>query len=220
MPDEEEEALLRASWEHLAGTSPEARAVGAELLLRWGEPHRRYHTLAHLWSTLRAVEVLTDEADSADTVRYAVWFHDAVYETEPGRDEDESAELARGLLLMMGLPKERVEEVARLVLLTKTHDPDDGDADGQVLSDADLSILAAPPDEYLAYATAVRAEYRRYPDEEFRVGRVRVLRAMLNAPHTFHTEFGRIHWEARARVNMLAELDRLTRGERVAPPPF
>lgn len=210
MLDDEEGVLLDASWRRLAGDSPEARAVGRELLLRWSEPHRRYHTLTHLWATLRAVDVLADEAVSPDLVRYAVWFHDAVYETEAGRDEDESAGLARGLLPMTGMAPERIEEVARLVLVTKDHAPGPDDSDGQVLSDADLSILASSPDEYLAYTAAVRAEYRRVPDEDFRVGRSRVLSAMLRAPRVFHTEFGRLHWEARARSNMLAELDRLT----------
>ncbi|MFL1428600.1 MULTISPECIES: HD domain-containing protein [unclassified Nocardiopsis] len=209
MLDEEEGILLGASWERLAGTSPEARAVGRELLLRWSEPHRRYHTLTHLWATLRAVDVLADEAVSPDLVRYAVWFHDAVYETEPGRDEDQSAALARDLLPMLGMAPERIAEVARLVLVTKDHAPAPDDADGQVLCDADLSVLAGAPDEYLAYTAAVRAEYRRVPDEAFRAGRSRVLRGMLDAPQMFHTEFGRIHWEAKARSNMLAELDRL-----------
>ncbi|MFY7066907.1 metal-dependent phosphohydrolase [Nocardiopsis changdeensis] len=209
MLNEEEGILLEASWERLAGDSPQARAVGRELLTRWSEPHRRYHTLTHLWATLRAVDILAEEAVSPDLVRYAVWFHDAVYETEPGLDEDRSAGLARELLPMLGLAPERVGEVARLVLMTREHAPGPDDSDGQVLSDADLSVLAGAPDEYLAYTAAVRAEYRRVPEEAFREGRSRVLRGMLDAPQIFHTEFGRIHWEARARSNMLAELDRL-----------
>lgn len=212
MLEEEEGVLLDASWRRLAGDSPEARAVGRELLLRWSEPHRRYHTLTHLWATLRAVDVLAHEAASPDLVRYAVWFHDAVYETEPGLDEDRSAALARELLPMTGMAPERTEEVARLVLVTKEHAPGPDDPDGQVLSDADLSVLAGSPDEYLAYTAAVRAEYRRVSDADFRAGRSRVLNALLRAPRLFRTEFGRVHWEPRARSNMLAELDRLAAG--------
>ena len=36
--------------------SPASRAVGAELLARWAEPHRRYHTLDHLRAVLAAVD--------------------------------------------------------------------------------------------------------------------------------------------------------------------
>src|SRR5690606_9176241 len=39
---------LAGEWKRLAGPGREAAAVGAELLARWAEPHRRYHTLDHL----------------------------------------------------------------------------------------------------------------------------------------------------------------------------
>ncbi|MGW5875738.1 HD domain-containing protein [Nocardiopsis terrae] len=214
----EEANLLAESWSHLAGTGVEARAVGEELLDRWSEEHRRYHTLSHLWSALRAVEVLREEAHDVDAVRYAVWFHDAVYEGRPGQDEDESAALAERLLSLMGQDPERIAEVVRLVGVTKDHRPGPRDADGAVLSDADLSTLAAGPEEYLAYTEAVRAEYRHVPDEVFRAGRLGVLRSLSEAPNIFHTPFGRTHWELRARSNMLAEIDRLSRGGTEEPP--
>ncbi|NYH54252.1 MULTISPECIES: HD domain-containing protein [Nocardiopsis] len=219
-PNQRIAVRLEAAWRGLAGNTPEAVAVGAELLGRWNEPHRRYHTLTHLEATLRAVDLLRDEARDADRVRYAVWFHDAVYEGVPGRDEEESAELAERLLSLMGAEPAFVREVARLVGVTATHRPGRWDADGAVLCDADLSVLAAPADEYLAYTTAIRAEYRHVSDEEFRAGRTGVLRSLLEAPHLFHTPFGRARWEARARVNMLAELDRLdARPPEELPPP-
>lgn len=210
MPLNEEEAvLLGAAWRRLAGGSPEAAAVGAELLDRWNEPHRRHHTLLHLWETLRAVDVLRTEARDEDAVRYAVWFHDAVYEGRPGQDEEESAALAARLLSLVGVEPARIDEVVRLVGVTAAHRPEEGDANGAVVSDADLSVLAAPTDEYLAYATAIRAEYRHIADRVFRAGRAGVLRSLLSEPHLFATAFGRAHWEDRARSNMLAELDRL-----------
>jgi predicted metal-dependent HD superfamily phosphohydrolase len=207
---EEDAVLLAASWRHLTGGDCEARAVGDELLDRWSEEHRRYHTLSHLWATLRAVDVLQEEARDVDAVRYAVWFHDAVYEGHPGEDEDESAALAARLLSLMGKEPGLITEVVRLVHVNKAHRPERWDANGAVLSDADLSTLASAPEEYLAYTTAVRAEYWRYPDKVFRAGRTRVLRSMLDSPHIFHTPFGRTHWEPRARSNMLAEADRLS----------
>ena len=220
MPLNEEEAvLLGTAWQRLAGGGPEAAAVGAELLDRWNEPHRRYHTLLHLWEALRAVDVLQGEAGDADGVRYAVWFHDAVYEGRPGRDEEESAELAARLLELVGEEPARIGEVVRLVGVTATHRPEEWDADGKVVSDADLSVLAGPTDEYLAYTAAIRAEYRHIPDRVFRAGRSRVLRSLLDGPHVFHTSFGRAHWEARARVNMLAELDRLASSAPLDLPP-
>lgn len=209
-PGGQEMSLLGAAWRRLAGDGPGAATAGAELLVRWGEPHRCYHTPAHLRATLRAVDVLQEEARDPDTVRYAVWFHDAVYAARPGQDEEDSAVVADRLLTLMGTSRGRIDEVMRLVDLTRTHRPAEGDADGKVLCDADLSVLAGAPVAYRAYTEAVRAEYNRYSDEEFRTGRIRVLRSLLAAPQLFHTDFARGHWEVRARQNMNAEIERLS----------
>ena len=81
-------------------------------------------------------------------------------------------------------------EVARLVRLTVTHDPAAGDTNGEVLCDADLAILAAAPEEYAAYAAAVREEYGFVPDDAFRDGRAAVLRQLLGLPRLFRTPHG------------------------------
>lgn len=131
---------LAGEWKRLAGPGREAAAVGAELLARWAEPHRRYHTLDHLKAVLAAVEVLADAARDSTLVRYAAWFHDAVYRGEPGADEENSAQLAELLLPSCGLSTEQVAEVARLVRVTADHSPEPGDANAEVLCDADLAI--------------------------------------------------------------------------------
>ena len=210
--EREEVALLMVAWHRLVGDGAEAGAVGAQLLKRWSEPHRRYHALPHLWKTLSAVDVLRESAQDVDAVRYAVWFHDAVYEGRSGEDEAQSARLARRLLESIGAEAELIGEVTRLVLLTESHRPGPGDGNGAVLCDADLSILGAGPEEYLAYTSAVRAEYRHVPDRVFRQGRLQFLQAALERPHLFHTGSGRRQWETRARANMRAEVERLTPG--------
>ena len=86
--------------------------------------------------------------------------------------------------------------------LTETHRPADDDADGCALSDADLAILAAPPERYAEYVAAVRREYAHVPDAAFRAGRAAILRDLLAKPHLFHTAYAREHWEATARANV------------------
>ncbi|MEW9527993.1 metal-dependent phosphohydrolase [Microbispora sp. NPDC049125] len=189
----------------LAG-SPAGRALTAELLARWAEPHRRYHTTAHLRAVLAAVEPLAALAGDADAVRLAAWFHDAVYEGRPGWDEERSAQLAQARLPACGAAPGRVREVARLVRMTATHSYDPGDADAAVLCDADLAVLGSAPEEYDAYARAVREEYRHIPDEPFRAGRSAVLTRLLTGDHLFGTEAGRDLWDRRARENMRREL--------------
>ncbi|WP_249345354.1 metal-dependent phosphohydrolase [Microbispora sp. H11081] len=196
--------------------SPGGRALAAELAARWAEPHRRYHTTAHLRAVLAAIEPLAALAEDADAVRLAAWFHDAVYDGRPGWDEERGAQLAQARLPACGLPAARVREVARLVRLTAGHTYDPGDANAAVLCDADLAILAAPPGAYEAYTRAVREEYRHVPDDAFVAGRAAVLRGLLGKPRLFGTPVGRELWERRARENLAAELARLRSGARAS----
>jgi predicted metal-dependent HD superfamily phosphohydrolase len=189
---------------------PPASPYADNLIERWSEPQRRYHTLDHLTAVLDRVEVLEDYAADPDLVRLAAWFHDAVYLPERSTNEERSARLAERALREAGVAEEKVAEVVRLVLLTVTHDPADDDPNGQVLCDADLAVLASAPDAYAAYAAAVRAEYGFVPDEAFRTGRAAVLRQLLDLPRLFRTPHGQREWEGPARENLRAELAGLT----------
>ena len=155
---------------------------------------------------LDAVDELAGEADDADAVRLAAWFHDAVYTGRPGTDERDSAILADSALRAAGLDDALVAEVVRLVELTDGHDPDPGDRNGGVLCDADLAVLGGDPVEYAAYAAGVRDEYARVPEEEFRCGRAAVLEGLLARDPLFSTATARDRWEDRARRNVETEL--------------
>ncbi|MFE9450578.1 hypothetical protein [Streptomyces sp. NPDC006739] len=207
---------LRTRWLHTllsareGACHPDPYRYADELLRRWQEPQRHYHTLTHLSAVLDHVDVLEKYADDPDVVRLAAWFHDAVYLPERSTNEERSARLAERALSEAGVPGEKTAEVARLVRLTVTHDPADSDRDGQVLCDADLAILAAPPSAYAAYTAAVREEYHFVPSDAFRTGRAAVLRQLLDLPRLFRTPHGRAEWEATARYNLAAELEMLS----------
>ncbi|MFI6789024.1 metal-dependent phosphohydrolase [Nonomuraea sp. NPDC050383] len=203
-------------WTKLAGRSPASLATRAELVARWSEPHRRYHTLDHLAAVLAAADRLAGAADDPGAVRLALWFHDAVYDGRPGRDEERSAQLAQARLPRCGVPPARVAEVARLVRLTAAHDRvAPGDANGEVLCDADLAVLGSPSREaYDDYAARVRQEYAHVADEPFRAGRAAVLGRLLAAPRLYRTPLAYELWEERARANLRAELRSLTAGTR------
>ncbi|MGW1557518.1 HD domain-containing protein [Streptomyces sp. NPDC002144] len=210
---------LRSHWTHAlegargASAGPDPAPYADNLLARWQEPQRRYHTLAHLTAVLDHIDVLEKYADDPDVVRLAAWFHDAVYLPDRSENEERSARLAERALPEAGVPEEKTAEVARLVRLTVTHDPADDDRDGQVLCDADLAVLASPPSAYAAYTTAVREEYHFVPNDAFREGRSQILRQLLDLPRLFRTPYGQAEWEATARYNLAAELEMLSLGE-------
>lgn len=187
-------------------------AAGADLLDRWGEPHRRYHNLDHLAAVLAVVDAELEHAVRPDLVRLAAWCHDAVYDPRAGGDTNEraSADLAAELLTGLGVPAEAVAEVVRLLLLTAGHRATPGDPDGALLCDADLAILASPAAGYDRYAAAIRAEYAHVPDPAFRAGRSAVLRNLLDLPRLFHTPALAGRGEQAARDNLRRELARLS----------
>ncbi|MEV6926950.1 metal-dependent phosphohydrolase [Dactylosporangium sp. NPDC051485] len=185
---------------------PGEEVVGQDLLARWSQPHRRYHTLDHLALMLAVIDEHAGLADDADAVRLAAWFHDAVYEVFAQDNEERSAALAVRNLEALGFSQARAEEVARLVRLTAGHAVAPGDRNGGLLADADLAILASGKPEYDRYAAAVRAEYAAVPDEVFRPGRAGILRKLADLPELYRVVPARAEWSARARVNLEAEI--------------
>lgn len=192
------------------GDGPDPAPYADNLLTRWQEPQRRYHTLTHLTAVLDHIDTLEKHAADPDAVRLAAWFHDAVYLPDRSENEERSARLAERALPEAGVPEAKTAEVARLVRLTVTHAPAADDRNGQVLCDADLAILASPPTAYAVYTIEVREEYHFVPNDAFREGRSAILRQLLDLPHLFHTPYGQEHWEATARYNLTSELDLLS----------
>ncbi|MFG2579340.1 HD domain-containing protein [Streptomyces malaysiensis] len=213
------DALL-TRWADLLTTAREATTeaktpspvpYGEDLLTRWAEPQRRYHTTDHLLAVLDRVDELLPHVQAPDpaAVRLAAWFHDAVYLPDRSTNEERSARLAERALTEAAVPAPRTAETVRLVLLTRDHDPAEGDTNGEVLCDADLAVLAGSPEDYGAYAAAVREEYAFVPDDTFREGRANVLRHLLGLSRLFRTPAAHDRWEAPARHNMTTELELL-----------
>lgn len=190
---------LAQSW---ASLLPGQDALGAELLRRWSEPHRRYHDTTHLQDALDALGTL---GGTTRVERLAIWFHDAVHTGRPGHDETASAELAAVRLTTAGLASGEVAEVHRLVLVTIDHAPAGHDASGARVSDADLAILGAQPDRYLASVAALREELTAERSLDWRTERLARLAELLAAEPLFHTDAGRRRWHAQARANLTDE---------------
>jgi len=186
-------------------------AVRDELIARYGEPHRRYHTMVHIEDCLAQVAASTDmDDDQRALMDAAIWFHDAIYDATRTDNEAESARLARARLLADGAAPEFVAEVERLVLLTAGHSVEDGDTLGARLVSIDLSILGAEPARYDAYAEAIRQEYIHVPEALYRPGRAAVMSRFLQSPRLFADHRWADRFEAQARANLRREIATLT----------
>lgn len=182
----------------------------ARLTAMYAEPHRRYHTLAHIEALHRWLAHWQALASSPSLIAAAIWFHDAVYDTHRQDNELRSADLARSELAALGWPGADVTRVAELVLATQHHRADVHDADAWLFLDLDLSVLGQSAAQYAAYSAAVRAEYAWVDDARYRDGRSAVLRSFLGREAIYRTPDIRAAWEATARANLANELKSLT----------
>lgn len=174
--------------------------VGVQVLQRYAEPHRVFHTHRHL----RQVLDLLEQAQADTHLLLAAWFHDAVYRPGHADNEARSAELARQSLGDFGYAAGDLDVVCRAVMATASHRNDT--ADFAPLLDADLAILGAPQQEYAAYRTAIRQEFHAVPEFLFRRGRRAFLRSLLDRPAIFATQWGLARFEDNARRNLASEL--------------
>lgn len=188
--------------------------AGTDLLRRWEEPHRHYHTTTHLVEMFWAIEELEEAGvlDGRDGVlgRIAAWFHDAVYAVpDPGSNESRSADLAGLVLPALGFGGRDVATVDRLVRASERHDLPGPEGIDAAFHDADLWVLGAPEARFDAYCAEVREEYAMVPDTDYAQGRTTVLRPFLERAHIYASRPAVAEWEDRARENLSRELVRL-----------
>ena len=192
-------------WERCIGEG--AGAVFDELDVLYREPHRRYHTPAHIEHCLRLFDLAADRMDEPDAVEMALWFHDAIYDVPTKENELRSAELFAARA--GGRGEERfLSKVHRLIMVTIHREPPET-LDESFMVDIDLSSFGLPWEEFLRDSIAVREEFPHVPDAEFYPGQKKFVESLVARPTFFFTEFFRNRHEARARENVERAFARL-----------
>jgi predicted metal-dependent HD superfamily phosphohydrolase len=190
-------------------------SVGRDLLARWSEPTRRYHTSTHLVEMFGALEEVEEARGINDrqcsVARLAAWFHDAIYDpaSSPGSNEADSATLARGALKELGFRDADINAIDRLIQLTARHDTDAAQPLDAAFHDADLWILSAKQERFDSYCDQVRREYAHVPDSDYRKGRAAILGPLMHRDRIYRTSHALHSWETPARINLGRELTRL-----------
>jgi len=172
------------------------------LVAAYGEPHRAYHTAAHIAEVLRWYDAIAGDIgwDDPVAVYLAVLFHDVIYDPLAKDNEARSAVLARELA---GAGPRTCE----LIELTAKHGSiDSADHDAALFLDSDTAILGAPPDTFDAYDAAIAVEYKAVPEALYRAGRRAFLEKMLTKPRIFLTDYFHDRLDATARSNLARRL--------------
>ena len=173
-----------------------------QLIAAYSAPGRHYHNLAHIEDCLAAlarVEHLSPR--EREILSEAIWWHDVVYDATRADNEQLSAQLAERYVRA-----DICDEVARLIRLTKSHDVEADDRLGAILISIDLSILAAEPARYDAYAAAIRQEFIHVPEADYRAGRAGVLEQFAARPVIFPDAAFAAKYDLPARDNLAREL--------------
>jgi predicted metal-dependent HD superfamily phosphohydrolase len=202
---------LRNSWQRMwpgIGASGDGATTFAQLVERYAEPHRRYHTLRHLNECIDWFEGASHLAQRPAEVEAALWFHDAIYDLGQTGNEEQSARWARAALSSAGVPDDAAARVEKLVLTTK-HTASPVSQDGQLLGDIDLSILGAAEPRFTEYEVQIRDEYSFVDEPLFRRRRRALLQAFLDRPFIYCTAHFRSALEARARFNLANAIGKL-----------
>jgi predicted metal-dependent HD superfamily phosphohydrolase len=190
----------RGLWRRLHAKG-DADAIFATLSAGYAEPSRAYHTLAHVEACLTELDAARQLSANPEQVEFALWFHDAVYDTHRLDNEELSAQLAAETAANIGLRPNFAARVAELIVATK-HEVMPSDIDAQLVVDCDLASLACTPEDFDRNGRLVRRECAWMPDDEFIRQRNLLFDRFLHRPTIYCTEFFRSRYETQARRNL------------------
>ena len=186
----------------------------SSLRARYAEPHRAYHTQAHIDAMLAGLRELGEAVVHPAAVELAIWYHDAIYDPAATDNEARSAALLRAEL--DGLADATLlDQADLLVRATADHAlpatlPAALEADAKLFLDLDMAVLGADPAAYAAYERGIAAEYAPvHGVPAYRAGRARFLRTTLARPRLFLSDRFHGRCDTAARRNMQQALARL-----------
>lgn len=176
----------------------------------YSDPQRRYHNLDHVEALLRLADQERGHARHPEALEFAIWFHDALYDTRAHDNEQRSAAWARQALEAMSVEAGLVDMVEACIVGTARHElAQNAHPDLALFLDFDLAILAAPDASYDAYSRQIREEYAWVREDEYRAGRAAILQRFADRPALYFTPHLAARFEAQARRNIARELHAL-----------
>lgn len=172
----------------------------AEVVGRYAEPHRAYHTIRHVLECRRWWSVAHELAARPLELEFALLYHDGVYDPRQSDNEKRSAGLFRTHAEFAGLRTQPIDRVCALIQGTVSHSARCGDE--ALLNDIDLAVLGATPARYKTFESQIRIEYAHVEDSIYRAARERVLLSFLERTSIYATPFFKERLEAQARRNL------------------
>lgn len=175
-----------------------AEAAYADLVQRYGEPARRYHTLRHVRRCLRDFDLAHSVIPNPDIVELVLWCHDVIYVPGARDNEQRSADWFRD---WAGNRVAMCERICDMILVTQHKHVPDG-LDDRFACDIDLAVLGAPRHRFREDGVLLRAERPDLDDRAYDQQERSMLSDLLARARIYHTDFFHARCEARARGNL------------------
>jgi predicted metal-dependent HD superfamily phosphohydrolase len=197
-------AALGVAEEH----GPQLGSVFRALAAHYAEPQRAYHNAQHIGACLRWLDKPElAQAQYPAEVECAIWFHDAIYDTQAQDNEAQSAKWLGSVLQELGVEEAVNQRIQAHILATQHHQAES--ADGRLVLDVDLSILGCTESNYADFERAIRSEYAWVPAQLYATSRMAVLQRFLARPTIYRTPAFVQRFETQARTNLQGAVQQL-----------
>ncbi|WP_342647554.1 adenylyltransferase/cytidyltransferase family protein [Mucilaginibacter sp. CSA2-8R] len=145
--------------------------VPDEVIKRYQEPHRFYHTPEHLYDIYQ--QLLERGLANHKTLLLATAYHDVIYNPQSATNEEDSAQY---FMQNYDGDAQLKQEVYNVIIDTKTHQP--RSELSAIFCDVDLNILRQPLNKLLIYEDQIFKEFQFADFSLYRVKRVEALRQL------------------------------------------
>ncbi len=149
-----------------------------ELLERWEEPHRAYHSKEHLYDLFRQIEddyskgnISTTEREKLELISL---FHDIIYDATRTDNEERSANML--LSLCDNQKDSSVVEIYEAILATARHE--NVSPISATFNKYDMNIVERSYDELLEWEHGIFREYNTVGIKAYKTGRLQFLESL------------------------------------------
>ncbi len=192
-------------WNRCAGfIDPQVDDIYNHLASRYNEPHRFYHTAAHIDQCLGHLDNACAISGGCDLAELAIWFHDAIYDVEARDNEQKSAawfaECAKN-----SLPDQMIEQVSQCVLST-AHQTPPVDNLCKLVVDVDLCGLGQDWSGFVRDGDNIRMENSGMRTDDYVKSQIVFMEKLLGRERIYATEYFNSCFEVSARSNISRQL--------------
>jgi predicted metal-dependent HD superfamily phosphohydrolase len=206
--------FLRGHWEEslykFDADQDEVEGLFSQLIGLYSAGDRAYHNLSHIRSLVDLSGSFLRWIENHQALSFAIWFHDAIYNTRKTDNEELSAKFAVKSLGRFKIPIDTLALSCEMIHSTRGHLKNGFSDDINFFLDLDLAILGSEEPVYRSYTIAIREEYRWAPDQLYNEGRKKVLERFLQRESIYLTSELSLMFEEKARRNIAREIESLS----------